>query len=155
MLGNILCQNVSIIFSYCLWYMYYNIFCIEHVCICIPIWFLHLWTLPSVLTNSNVGQTLLNGLIKRMGSVYLQLWCQMLFIVLVVFEEDYSVLEKFKTRWICNRSGSNFRKYSLPYNFSLDRFIINLRLYLPSRWLIKFRIHVRSDWQIFVFNFKN
>ena len=47
---------------------------------------------------SSVRQTLLNDLIKRMGSVYFQLWCQMLFIVLVVFEEDYSVLEKSKTR---------------------------------------------------------
>ena len=37
MLGNILCENVSIIFSYYLWYIFSNIFCIEHVCSYMPI----------------------------------------------------------------------------------------------------------------------
>ena len=72
-----------------------QIYGVEHVCSYMPIWFLHLWTLPSILTNSNVCRTLLN-----VSSA-------------LVLNASYSC-GKSKSRWICNRFGPISKKYSLP-----------------------------------------
>ena len=144
MLRNALCQNVSIIFSYYLCYMYYNIYGIEHdgvICqydfyICEP--YQLYWHTP-------MSAELIECHDKENEKCLSSLW---------VLNAGYSWWELLWFRKIQNKVNL-FYQHTIGTKFSLDHFIINLRLYLPSWWLIKFRIQVHSDWQVFVFNFKN